>query len=140
MLDALGEAGSGWYRQVALAVKMEAHKALGMDRRDFTARIGIRMGGTTADRDNAIRELSAEGVSNTAIADVLRVSAVTVRNVLEGRDGSLRGEEITAGTKKSKDEIGDPDSPKKNEIGDPDLRDEQILALQEELRSSPARA
>ena len=138
MLDALGEAGSGWYRQVALAVKMEAHKALGMERRDFTAKIGIRMGGTPADRDTAIRELNAEGLSNAAIADVLRVSPHTVVDVLTGRepDKLKQAKENVAvgdGTPKENVAVGAPRA-------DTDLRDEQILALQEELRIAADRA
>lgn len=86
MLDALGQAGDGWYRQVALAVKMKAPEALGIDRREFVDTIGLRMGRSMVERDQAIRQLTEEGMSQTAIADILGVSPSTVRAVQRGED------------------------------------------------------
>lgn len=69
-LESLQQVGEGWYRQVALAVRAGAHKALGMERREFAQAIGQRM----IDPRQAIIELHKEGHSMAAIADVLGVS------------------------------------------------------------------
>jgi hypothetical protein len=70
--------GEGWWRQVALAIKANAHKALGMDRREFTRQIGQRL----IDPREAIVELHGAKHSNQEIADVLRVSSETVQIAL----------------------------------------------------------
>lgn len=78
-LESLQQVGEGWYRQVALAVRAGAHKALGMERREFARQIGQRM----VDPREAIIELHREGYSYQAIADVLGVSVdYTVQRVL----------------------------------------------------------
>lgn len=90
-LESLQQVGEGWYRQVALAVRANAHKALGMERREFAARIGGRL----IDPRPAILELHQEGMSQKAIADVLGVSdSDTVRRILreEGRVALSSGE------------------------------------------------
>ena len=84
-LATLGQTGEGWWRQVALAVRMGAPKALGMDRREFVQQIGVRMGTSQVERDDAIRELHAEGMSAEAIADVLGLNPHSVRDVVAGR-------------------------------------------------------
>jgi hypothetical protein len=78
-LETLQQVGEGWWRQVGLAVKMGAHKALGLERREFTALIGQRL----IDPREAIVELHREGRPMVEIADVLRVSAAnTVARIL----------------------------------------------------------
>jgi hypothetical protein len=77
-LETLQQVGEGWYRQVGLAVKMGAPKALGLERREFTALIGQRL----IDPREAIVQLHEEGHSQAAIADVLHVSHRTVQGVL----------------------------------------------------------
>lgn len=77
-LESLQQVGEGWYRQVALAVRANAHKALGMERREFAAQIGQRM----IDPREAILELHKDGMSGREVADVLGISDNTVRRVL----------------------------------------------------------
>lgn len=77
-LESLQQVGEGWYRQVALAVRANAHKALGMERREFAQAIGQRM----IDPREAILELHREGHTNEAIADILGISKNTSRVVL----------------------------------------------------------
>src|ERR1017187_8410129 len=76
-LETLQQVGEGWYRQVGLAVKMGAPKALGLERREFTALIGQRL----IDPREAIVQLHGEGHSPAAIADVLHVAQDTVQRV-----------------------------------------------------------
>jgi hypothetical protein len=83
--QSLEQIGEGWLRQLALGIKLGAPEALGLSRREWSDRIGLK------DRDRAERinieiELSAEGLSNRAIADVLGVNHVTVANDLRGEN------------------------------------------------------
>src|ERR1017187_4333553 len=78
-LETLQQVGEGWYRQVGLAVKMGAPKALGLERREFTALIGQRL----IDPREAIVQLHEEGHKPEMIGDVLHVDATkTVRRIL----------------------------------------------------------
>jgi hypothetical protein len=77
-LESLQQVGEGWYRQVALAVRAGAHKALGMERREFAALIGQKL----IDPREAIIELHRDKHSNVAIADVLGVGVDRVTVVL----------------------------------------------------------
>jgi hypothetical protein len=82
-LESLQQVGEGWWRQVALAIRMGAHKALGMDQREFAQRIGQRL----IDPNDAIIELANElkyrGRPNIqGIADVLGVGTNRVEMVL----------------------------------------------------------
>lgn len=77
-LESLQLSGEGWYRQVALAIRAGAPKALKMDRKEFVATIGQRM----IDPRPAIVELHREGTAQRVIADILGVSPSTVHNVL----------------------------------------------------------
>lgn len=84
-LESLQQVGEGWYRQVALAVKTGAHKALGMTQREFAQSIGQKL----IDPRPAIIDLSSQltyrGKPNiSAIADVLGVSTDRVEMVLAG--------------------------------------------------------
>lgn len=139
MLDALGQSGDGWYRQVALAIKMNAHKALNMDRREFVGHIGIRMGRVPVERDKAILELAQEGMSQQAIADVLGVDHDGVADVVHGRefgasrsarDARASGKEIArpAGDEVIEGEATEVDE----EIA---KRDQEILDLRSRLSS-----
>jgi hypothetical protein len=71
--------GEGWFRQLALGIKLGVPLALGLTRRQWSDRIGVTVRGA-AERRGAVTELSAEGLSNRAIADVLGVDEGTVRN------------------------------------------------------------
>ena len=77
-LSSLQQVGEGWYRQVALAIRAGAHKALGMDRREFAQTIGQRM----IDPREAVIQLHQDGTSKAAIADILGMSERSVHNVL----------------------------------------------------------
>jgi hypothetical protein len=78
-LESLQQVGEGWWRQVALAVRANAHKTLGMERREFVQTIGQRL----VDPREAIIELFNEGTKPQVIADILGVSADrTVRRIL----------------------------------------------------------
>ena len=77
-LESLQQVGEGWWRQVNLAVRAGAHKALGMERREFARSIGQRM----IDPSDAIKQLFRDGASKHAIADILGLTGRTVDNVL----------------------------------------------------------
>ena len=79
-LESLQQVGEGWWRSVALAIKAGAHKALGMDRREFAQAIGQRM--LLADAREAIIELHNQGHSQTAIAEILGVWGRNVNRIL----------------------------------------------------------
>ena len=77
--QSLEQIGEGWFRQLALGIKLRAPEALGLTRREWSDRIGLKVR-DRAERVNIETELSAEGLSNRAIADVLGVAEGTVRN------------------------------------------------------------
>jgi hypothetical protein len=79
----LEQIGEGWFRQLALGIKLGAPEALGLTRRQWSDRIGVTVRGAV-ERRGAVTELSAEGLSNRAIADVLGVDDRTVRRDLAG--------------------------------------------------------
>src|SRR5580704_7650338 len=81
--QALEQIGEGWFRQLALGIKLGVPEALGLTRREWSDRIGVTVRGA-AERRGAVTELSAEGLSNRAIADVLGVDDRTVRRDLTG--------------------------------------------------------
>lgn len=68
-LESLQQVGEGWWRQVALACRANAHKALGMERREFVRMIGQRL----VDPREAIIELHQAGHSFAEIGDILGV-------------------------------------------------------------------
>lgn len=86
-LESLQQVGEGWWRQVALAVRAGAHKALGMERREFAQAIGQRM----IDPREAVVELHREGHTKRAIADVLGISEERTHNLLV-EEGVIEGE------------------------------------------------
>lgn len=82
---ALGLIAEGAYRKVALGLKLGVPKALGMKREDWVARIGtIKM--SIQDRQEAVKELAADGFNNCEIADVLGVTEPTVRRDMSSFD------------------------------------------------------
>jgi hypothetical protein len=83
--QSLEQIGEGWFRQLALGIKLGAPEALGLTRREWSDRIGLKVR-DRAERINIEIELSAEGLSNRAIADVLGVNHVTVANDLRGEN------------------------------------------------------
>ncbi len=79
----LEQIGEGWFRQLALEIKLGVPEALGLTRRQWSDRIGVTVRGA-AERRGAVTELSAEGLSNRAIADVLGVDKRTIARDLNG--------------------------------------------------------
>jgi DNA-binding CsgD family transcriptional regulator len=77
--SSLESIGDGWFRQLALGVRLGVPAALGLSRREWSDRIGVAMR-STVERREAVAELAAEGLSNRAIADILGVDKETVRN------------------------------------------------------------
>ena len=77
--QALGQVFSGSYRQIALAFKLGIPEALGLGRREWVAQ---RLGGyirlSIAERQEAAKELLAEGMSTREVGDVLGVNQSTV--------------------------------------------------------------
>jgi hypothetical protein len=76
--QSLEQIGEGWFRQLALGIKLGAPEALGLTRRQWADRIGLKVR-DRAERINIGIELAAEGLSNRAIADVIGVDESTVR-------------------------------------------------------------
>jgi DNA-binding NarL/FixJ family response regulator len=81
--QSLEQIGEGWFRQLALGIKLGAPEALGLTRRQWSDRIGVTVRGAV-ERRGAVTELAAEGLSNRAIADVLGIDDRTVRRDLAG--------------------------------------------------------
>jgi len=110
-LESLKLVGEGWWRQVGLAVRANAHKSLGMDRREFAQAIGQRM----IDPRDAIIELHKEGHSVRAIADILSVGHdKTVRRILI-EEGLIEPPALPASDSDKEDarvasDNGDPDA------------------------------
>jgi hypothetical protein len=77
----LEQIGEGWFRQLALGLRLGVPEALGLTRRQWSDRIGVTVR-SAAERRGAVTELSAEGLSSRAIADVLGVDDRTVRRDL----------------------------------------------------------
>jgi hypothetical protein len=86
--QALEQIGEGWFRQLALGVRLGVPEALGLTRRQWSDRIGVTVR-NAAERRGAVTELSAEGLSNRAIADVLGVDDRTVRRDLAGPSAAI---------------------------------------------------
>jgi hypothetical protein len=81
--QSLEQIGEGWFRQLALGIKLGAPEALGLARREWSDRIRLKVR-DRAERINIETELAAEGLSNRAIADVLGVHHDTVNRDLGG--------------------------------------------------------
>lgn len=77
---ALGQIVGGGYRQVALGVRLGVPQALGLTTREW---VDDRLGGyvrlSIPERQVAVAELVADGMSNRQVADVLGVNEITVR-------------------------------------------------------------
>jgi phage N-6-adenine-methyltransferase len=93
--QSLGQIFSGSYRQIAWAKEQGVADALGLTTREWVdERLGgyVRMG--MPDRRQAVAELTAEGMSQREIAEVLGVSHQTVGRDLGGPDGPSELEEL----------------------------------------------
>jgi hypothetical protein len=133
-LESLQQVGEGWYRQVALAVRAGAHKALGMERREFAQHIGQRM----IDPREAVIELYREQHTIKAIEDVLGLSNVTVRRILM-EAGLIEVAQLPpAGGwgAREKEARGEQSAREKEARGEHD--GDQVIALQEQLADAEA--
>ena len=77
----LAQAGTT-FNQIGHAIRMGAHTAAGLERREFVALFGVRA--HRADAENQVKELHAQGLSAAAIADILGMSPNTVAPILAG--------------------------------------------------------
>jgi transcriptional regulator with XRE-family HTH domain len=81
--QALGQVVSGSWRQIALAKRLGVPEALGLSTQEW---VDNRLGGyvrlSIADRREAAKELTEEGMSQREVADVLGVDAATVNRSL----------------------------------------------------------
>jgi chromosome segregation ATPase len=146
-LSSLQQVGEGWYKQVGLAVKANAHKALGMERREFVAQVGQRL----IDPREAIIELHREDMTVAAIADVLGVGHHTVTRVLV-EEGEIESRELSAGggreAARRRDASGENAAPSRDSVDSTaEEVDDEIEALeaalaeaQEEARDAQAAA
>lgn len=86
--QALGQVVAGGYRQIALGVRLEVPKALGLSTGDWVEdRLGGYVKMSIPERREAVAELVEENMTNVMIADVLGVGEATVR-----RDRSPNGD------------------------------------------------
>jgi hypothetical protein len=79
----LEQIGEGWFRQLALGIKLGVPEALGLTRRQWSDRLGVKVRNAEERRD-AVVELTDEGLSRRAVGDVLGVADRTVRRDLAG--------------------------------------------------------
>jgi len=70
----------GWWRQAALAVKLGVPEALGLSVEEWNQRLGGYVKLAIEERRDAVRELTADGLTQREIAGVLGVSQGTVSN------------------------------------------------------------
>jgi transposase-like protein len=85
--ESLGEIFDGGYRQVAWADKQKIPKSLGLTTREW---VFTYLGGYTRmgveQRNEAVKELAADGMSQDGIARSLGVSDNTVRAIIQGEE------------------------------------------------------
>lgn len=79
MLESLQQIGEGWWRQANLALNMGAHRALGMEPREFVLTIGRQQ---TLDAKDAVLEMFRSGTSMSRIATIVGMSALKVQMIL----------------------------------------------------------
>lgn len=90
--DSIEQIGEGWFRQLALGIKLRVPEVLGVTRREWSDQIGLKIR-TRAERQQIGFELHAEGLSHRAIADVLGVGKDTVNRDLNGANAPSVGAE-----------------------------------------------
>ena len=82
--QALGQVVAGGYRQVALGERLGVPNALGLSTREWVQhRLGGYVQMSVPDRREAAAELTAEGMSQRQVADVLGVGVATVNRDLD---------------------------------------------------------
>lgn len=78
----LAQIGEGWWRTIALAVKLEVPTLLGLTRREWAETYHGYVKMPIEERREAVAELTAEGLSQREVADVIGVDAATVNRDL----------------------------------------------------------
>lgn len=135
-LETLQLSGEGWYRSLALAIKANAHKALGLDRKEFAALVGQRL----VDPTDAILELYEEDHNQQHIADVLGIAPWTVARVL-AEQGLIDMPAHVARRLGLDDEVGDSGQGGDDEVGDSPVEDliAKIDALEVKVKGEEAK-
>ncbi len=85
----LAQIGEGWWRTIALAVKLEVPTLLGLTRREWAETYHGYVKMPIEERREAVAELTAEGLSQREVADVIGVDHATVlhdQRALAGED------------------------------------------------------
>lgn len=78
-LESLQQVGEGWWRQANLALSMGAHRALGMEARQFVLAIGRQQ---TLDAKDAVVEMHESGTSMTRISEIVGMHLHSVKMIL----------------------------------------------------------
>jgi DNA modification methylase len=84
--QSLAQIGEGWWRQIAWAFRQGIPEALGMSRREWAVKYHGYFKLEIPERQEAVKELAAEGMSQPAIADTLGVSLGTVNSDIHAED------------------------------------------------------
>lgn len=77
------------FKTAALGIRLGVPKALGLTRKKYIEELGGAVRLDTDDRQEAVKELTAEGHSNRAIADILGVDETTVRRDSAANDAPV---------------------------------------------------
>jgi hypothetical protein len=76
--QSLAQIGEGWWRQIAWAFRQGIPEALGMSRREWAVKYHGYFKLEVEERQEAVKELAAEGMNQPQIADALGVNQATV--------------------------------------------------------------
>jgi hypothetical protein len=134
--EALEQTGEGWFRQLALGIKLKVPEALGLTRRDWCDRVGLKVRNRAA-RQQISFELHTEGIPKLAIADVLGVDRHTVDADLNVQNSpqekSGQEEELIENVQNSppNEALIDDDEADDDEAGDDEEEDEEDRRLRE---------
>jgi transposase-like protein len=83
----LSQIGAGWWRQIALGFRLGVPEALGLEPREWVEeRLGGYMRQSIPERQEAVKELAAEGHTQSEIADTLGVTQQTISRDLHADD------------------------------------------------------
>lgn len=81
---ALGQIGTGFWKQIALAQRLGVPKALGLTTEQWVnGRLGGYIKHSLAERHEAVKDLTAEGRSTREIGEILGISHQTVANTVK---------------------------------------------------------
>jgi len=90
--QALGQVVAGGYRQIALGERLGVPKALGLSTREWVEqRLGGYVKYSLNERREAVKELTADGMKQEQVADVLGIAQSTVSDDLAALEGKPKG-------------------------------------------------